>query len=198
MKILSSPNNKISFSVQTERLLDTLTNCDLGLGTSSFPIPIDSFVTINDPDLYVFHSGEKIIMKFITDTQNEALDFQMVGCKINNIGQDFNKETASTIFPWEGIFITDVPNIIILPDSSLYISPINNECIIQVSNNNSYLIEEQTTTYINYSIIFSAQIQIPTPVGSPNIIPLRDYYFVIDPLIKVTSGGPIRNLQSSK
>ncbi|WP_394750817.1 hypothetical protein [Spongiimicrobium salis] len=180
MKIVLSEDKKITFLIHEQRLYEALLNCDLGVGTSSFPITIDGFVTINDPELYEFLPGETITMKFAEQQPNPVLDFQVVGCKLNNVGQDFNKAAIVQLDPWKGIFVEDTVHIKYLPDGSLFITPVADSCSISIPREEEPYAATRES-YICYSIIFSA-------VVSQNKL-TRTYYFQIDPLIKITSGG---------
>jgi hypothetical protein len=185
MYITSSDNTtkKISFQVQVARLLDAIMHTDIELGTSAKPIPIDSFVTIKDADSYTFYSDETITFQLISVDNSEGLLLDLVACDINNIGQDFNKRFVTIPDPWKNIFDSTPDNILELPDGSLSIKPVENVCAITVAKG---LKDTVLNTYVSYKVIFKSTITVTNREGKDI---LRTFYFVIDPLIKITSGG---------
>jgi hypothetical protein len=184
MIITSSPANikKISFTVQVDRLLEAITFTDIALGTSSKPIPIDSFVTINDSDLHEFFSKETIRFELTPADHAEPLILELVACNIHNIGHDYNKKLDNPANPWEYILEVNAANILELPDGSLIVKSVNDVCEITVADG---LDNKAITTYVSYKVIFKSTIAVYN-TAKPT---LRTFYFVIDPLIKITSGG---------
>ncbi|MBC8753405.1 hypothetical protein H2O64_01900 [Kordia sp. YSTF-M3] len=182
----SYPNNsKISFAVQVERLHEAITKTDIALGTSAKPIPIDTFVTINDANLYEFKSGETIAFQLVKPDGSvpEKMELELVACRIHNVGQDFNASSVTILDPWKKVFDTSPENILELPDSSLSIKPIDDICAITVAKGAG---TDILTSFLSYEVIFKSTIDITEPSGESK---LRTFYFVIDPLIKITSGG---------
>ncbi len=178
-------DNKISFTVQVERLHEAITKTDIALGTSAKPIPIDTFVTINDANLYEFKSGETISFQLVKteDSVGEKMQLELVACRIQNVGQDFNARFVTLPNPWKNIFDTSPENILELPDGSLSIKPIDDVCAITVIKDAG---TELLTSFLSYKVILKSTINIANPSGESK---LRTFYFIIDPLIKVTSGG---------
>lgn len=182
MQIITSNKNNISFNVQVTRLHEAITKADIGLGTSSYPIVINNFVTINDPNLYSFYPGETISITLIDDIINpedSRLDLELVSCRLLNIGQEFNNSKSTLANPWSGVFNLDTNKIVIAPDGSLSITPENNACSITVSEDPN---ESSKTTFVSYSILLKSKVSLSTNT-------VKVFYFLIDPLIKVTSGG---------
>ncbi|WP_298512225.1 hypothetical protein [uncultured Kordia sp.] len=177
---------KISFTVQTKLLLEAINNTDIGLGTSANPILIDGFVSINDANLYEFFSGETIAFQLESDYGKEKefdlLPLELVGCHIHNVGQDFNRRFVSLPNPWENIFDTAPKSIIKLPDGSLSIEPIDKICAITVAKG---LDDKVLDTYVSYRVVLKSTTTVKNAEGREI---LRTFYFVIDPLIKITSG----------
>lgn len=178
---------KISFTVQTKLLLEAINNTDIGLGTSSNPIIIDSFVSINDADLFEFFSDEMIAFQLVSDYEKESdtnsLVLELVGCHIHNVGQDFNKRFVTLPNPWKNIFDITPDTILELPNGSLSVKPVKDVCSIKVARG---LDDQILNTYVSYEVILKSTITMKD-VSEKEI--LRTFYFVIDPLIKVTSGG---------
>ncbi len=169
--------SKISFSVQFRRLGEAIATCNLGIGNVFAPIVIDGFVTINDYDLDTFYGGETIRMEF--DSKTVPRDFQVVCCKINNVGKEYNSGSLSVLNPWDNIFVKNEQTLY-LPDGSLCIMPEKNVCEITVMEGvPSY---PDKFNYISYSIIFSLNYLENDE--------LRKYYFIIDPLLKISSNPP--------
>ncbi|AXG69867.1 hypothetical protein KORDIASMS9_02095 [Kordia sp. SMS9] len=185
MLITSSTNTtkKISFTVQTKLLLEAIKYTDIALGTSAKPIPIDSFVSINDSELHEFLSGETIAFQLAPNNDSEDLELELVACNIHNVGQDFNNKFVTVPHPWKNILDVDKESILELPDGSLSIKPENGICSIEVSKG---LDDKKLEAYLSYKVIFKTTISIKNRSGKEM---LRTFYFVIDPLIKVTSGG---------
>ncbi len=177
--------NKISFAVQVERLYEAITKTDIALGTSAKPIPIDTFVTINDPNLYEFKSGETIAFQLVEadGLAPKKMELELVACRMHNVGQDFNARFVTLPNPWEHVFDTSPENILELPDGSLTIKPIDDVCAITVIKGSR---ADALTSFLSYEVVFKSTINVTTPSGESK---LRTFYFVIDPLIKVTSGG---------
>ena len=181
----NTTTKKISFTVQGTRLLEAIKNTDLALGTSTEPIQIDSFVTISDPDLYEFTSGEEISFQLVKSTTPvyEDLDLDIVACRMYNISKEFNALIVTIPRPWVDVFDISPKNVLELPDGSLTIAPVGNKCPITVAEN----IDGGTfTTYVLYNVIFKSTINVMELTGETES---RTFYFAIDPLIKVTSGG---------
>lgn len=182
MQIITSDENNISFNVQVARLHEAITKADIGLGTSSYPIVINNFVTINDPNLYSFCPGEKItitLIDTIINPETPRLDLELVSCRLLNIGQEFNNSESTLANPWSGVFNLDTKNIVIASDGSLSIKPENNACSITIAEDSN---KSSKTTFISYSILLKSKVLTSTNTE-------KVFYFLIDPLIKVTSGG---------
>lgn len=180
-----SNTNKISFAVQAARLYEAITKTDIALGTSAEPIPIDTFVIINDVNLYEFNGGETIAFQLV-DTDSSAhgkMELELVACRIQNVGQDFNARYVTIPNPWKRIFDTSPENILELPDGSISIKPTGGICAITVIKDSG---TDALTSFLSYKVILKSTINITNPLGESK---LRTFYFVIDPLIKVTSGG---------
>ena len=173
--------HKISFRVQVERLIDALKSCDLGIGTLSDPIQIDGFVSTNHHELDTFYPGETIKMRFKIGKKHP--EFQMVCCKLINIGKNFNEGGMIVLNPWDGIFeYKGQKNIITLPDSSLCVIPEGNVCSITIPDSKNDLPEK--FNYISYSIIFSITLKLEEQEA------LKSFFLVMDPVIKVSSNPP--------
>jgi len=180
-----SGTNKISFAVQVARLHEAITKTDIALGTSAKPISIDTFVTINDANLYEFKSGETIAFQLVEadGSAHKKMELELVACRIHNVGQDFNARFVTLPDPWKNIFDTSPENILELPDGSLTIKSIDDICAITVIKDSG---ADALTSFLSYEVVFKSTINVTTPSGESK---LRTFYFVIDPLIKVTSGG---------
>lgn len=178
----NTTTKKISFTVQNERLLDAIMHTDIELGTSAKPISIDSFVTVNDANLYEFFSDEIISFGLTPTADSSYLPLELVTCTINNIGQDFNKRFVTLPDPWKNILDTTPETIVELPDGSLSIAPVENVCSIAIAEG---LEDTVTETYVSYQVVLKSTVAI-NDAEEKEI--LRTFYFVIDPLIKITSG----------
>lgn len=169
---------KISFDIQDKRLKETLENCELGAGTLSNPITADGFVTINDHELDTFYAGETIKLKI--KRRKKDPNIRLVCCKLGNIGKQFNEGAMTPLNPWAGIFEVVGKNILQLPDSSICLIPDNtNSCSISIPQERKGTPEQ--LNYLSYSIIFSYTLQ---KKGDKE---LSTYFFVLDPVIKVSS-----------
>ncbi|WP_375324085.1 hypothetical protein [Flagellimonas sp. GZD32] len=169
----------ITFPVVLEALEQAMADCYLGIGTPYEPIAIDNFVTIGG---YVFPALEpntRIAITLepdITDHKNILSAPELVCCFVKNVGKSFTDKDCKLNGYWKHIFDYDDEWVQNAPDGTLYIAP-NNKGECKIATRDKKLDEN-----VSYSIMFS---MVMTNAENRE----RRYYFVLDPLVKISSGG---------
>ncbi len=173
---------EICFDIYEDVLLEAFRNCYLGLGTTFYPISLNSFIDFSHTHFEMIYPGQEvnITFKMIKDTNKEVhniTNFRILNSTFTNVGKEFI-EGIPALNPWESLIVTN-DNQIISPDGTLQIKPVDNTVSFAIWKD---LSTETPTHYISYSILFEAEIDN------------HFYYFIIDPLIRVSSTPPPHNV----
>lgn len=178
----------IELTLDLKNLKDSDNESLLGIGTLYDPIPADSFILKTKTEIPTYYKGQTITVKWNADmTGVPDTTVDLICCQIKNIGRTFNEAVDKPINPWERVFkLSDKE--LTTPDGLLYLYPTpisspsgESEFSLEVINND--LSED---TYMSYNIVFS--VTYTTDAGL-----VRCQYFVVDPLLKVSSGVPPHN-----
>lgn len=168
------------FPINLKDLEEAITECYLGLGTPYKPIPIDNFVDLSGNQFPEIPANAKITIKLQSeesDSQFKVNDPQLLCCKAVNVGRAFNNSNDIPKDFWKKVFKCRSKYIYGAPDGTLYISANkNNNCSISTK-------KKMPNTFVAYSIIFS--ICIDHKDGYK-----RRYYFILDPVLKISSTRP--------
>ncbi|WP_111707754.1 hypothetical protein [Lutibacter citreus] len=167
----------IPFKIELDELQDALENCYMQLGTPYDPIKIDNFVTVGKNAFSQIDKKTKVSISLETD-QNEddlskIIEHKLVCCKVKNVDKTFINE-ESLLNHWEKIFEYNKEFVYSAPDGTLYISPNKDgKCVISTKNT--------THDYnVSYSILISMKIKLEHQKP-------RQFYLILDPLVKVSS-----------
>ncbi len=178
---LENLTKTITFTIKKKFLTEAVDNFDLSMGTIFKPFPVTSLAEITPPKLNTFYKGQSIEIGLSFELESNPSP-KIVYCKIQNIGKKYNNEN-DPIDPytmWENIFSTSTGTTTIAPDGSLYIkATANTPNVLKMS-----VVDDVSKDYfISYSIIFSLKMKL-------NGNAFKDYYFIIDPLAKISSNHP--------
>lgn len=212
----------LSFSINLTTLTEAVEKCNLGLGDLASPINVNALIKSPAVDIPEYFSGETIIITLLSMASlippsdlipdsdiNVEGTIKMVNSTIRNVTKKLNYGPDATIALMEKVFVINPPdnhssasnvNIIsLLPDGSICLAPfdpipvvpaIPTSCEINIQSEpfSACDCKNETcpdcTVYISYSIIFSLS-------GAAYETP---YYFIIDPLLKISSGNRPENI----
>lgn len=164
----------IHFPIDLKDLETTVEECYVNLATQYQPIRIDNFVSLGEHKFPTISPSTTLCVKLVMeDGENEgkSIAAKLVCCKVKNVGKTFNNGYTEILEnQWDQIFDTDCKRLITTPDGFLYVIPDEEgTCIIST-------LEKPGDAYIAYSILFSF------------VLKERTYYFVLDPVVRVSSG----------
>ncbi|WP_299443129.1 hypothetical protein [uncultured Aquimarina sp.] len=155
------------------------------LGTRANPLPIGNFLkkdVIDSEEIPDFHWGDELIMEIQGDGP------KLLFCELRNTNKDFTNDYGENEKDdWGNIFIKSATTgYTPAPNGSLFIYPVYNDSISNatcapIQGTNDYDFHE---IYISYSIVFSWELSIE---GNQKT---EKYFFVHDPVIKVSSNTP--------
>ncbi|EIJ37081.1 hypothetical protein JoomaDRAFT_0014 [Galbibacter orientalis DSM 19592] len=175
VQIVLNGNESTSFPINMSELEQVLQSCELGIGTSYKPIEIDDFIYIRNtfPEI---KENTTIELSLKKEARENHLEIKLICVKVVNIGITFNQRKGINNDNWNKIFDCDQNNVLFSPDGILYVKPDPSEiCRLKTKS--------PENSFLSYSILFSAEIK------DPNHNELKkEYFFIIDPLIKVSSG----------
>ena len=160
------------------------------LGTRVNPLPIGNFLkkdVINSQEIPCFEWGNALIMEI------EGDDIELLFCELRNTNKDFTNNIYTEIdgenaHNWSNIMsvATSSGKSSTPPNGSLFLDPIfehpNQSAFGLLDSNNPKRLK--TDIYISYNIVFSWKLST-----KKNEQP-KTYYFVHDPVIKVSSNTP--------
>lgn len=183
--LIKNASNQINITatVRVEGLSVAVNKCNLSYATLSNPLIADDYVNINTPDVPTFYSGDELIINVkATDNGTKEVNAKLVGCSMKNVSKSFNLTPKRTQELMKDTFETTPPTIMVLPDGSITIAPSVDEttCTITIKDT----IEEDV--YIAYTIVFSLLLEDYEHQ-------LKRYYFIIDPVVRISSGQGIGN-----
>lgn len=174
---------KIGFNLDLKNLKDADDESLLALGTLYDPIPADFFINKTKTEIPTFYKNEKITVQWDPDYGGiEGMTVKVICCKIKNIGRKFNESIDEIENPWQQVF-TLPHGSVTTPDGLLYLIPTSPNSNGTTAFELDVQDDPKEDTYMSYNIIFS--ITYTSKEGS-----VRRQYFVIDPLLKVSSGVP--------
>lgn len=172
----------VNFPIDVDALEATTLSTYLEPGTQYAPIRADNYISLVNNQFPSILSNTKLVVSLTTKESEDCEDCEeeenytpengrLVCCKVKNVGKIFNDGKLQILNNnWTSIFEMDSENLIEAPDGSLYIaSNKKGECTIQTQ-------KEVPESYLSYSILFSL------------IFGERNYYFMLDPIVKVNSG----------
>ena len=179
LKEKGTPAVLVEFPITLKDLENAVQACYLNLGTMYKPIAVDNFVTLGGNEFPTIIPNTKLSIGIKTDKGDKecrAMDPQLLCCKVKNVGKSFNDGlTEIHENHWKNIFDCKGKHIFAAPDGTLYISPDkDNVCHIATQ-------KKVFDAYVSYSILFSLLIEYKE--GHQ-----RRYYFLLDPLVQVSSG----------
>lgn len=164
----------IHFPIDLKDLETTVEECYVNLGTQYQPIRIDNFVTLGEHKFPTISPNTELWVKLVTERGEEDDTFstaKLVCCKVKNVGKVFNNGYIEILEnQWNQIFDLDSKRLITTPDGFLYVIP-DEEGSCTIST-----LEKPGDAFIAYSILFSFSLK------------KRTYYFVLDPVVRVSSG----------
>lgn len=176
LKTIITQPELINFSISLPALEKAMDDCYLGIGTPYEPIEIDNFVTIGKFVFPTIEPKSQVSISLDLDSDDYKYDPQLVCCTVKNVGKVFTDKNFEIKDYWKNIFDYDKKWVQNAPDGTLYISPnTNDKCVISTK-------EGPLDDYVSYSIMFSMVLK-----DSENHY--RRYYFVLDPLVKISSRG---------
>ncbi|WP_190809543.1 hypothetical protein [Flagellimonas sp. S3867] len=175
-KIYSKP---IIFPILLPALQEAMTECYLGIGTPYEPIAIDNFVTIGNYVFPVLEPDSHITISLEPNSDDDKgmlKDPKLVCCMVKNVGKAFTDKNCKLQGYWDDIFDYKKEWVQNTPDGTLYIAPDKKKkCKISTK-------DVQLDDNVSYSIMFSMVLKEKKNKQ-------RRYYFVLDPLVKISSGG---------
>lgn len=169
----------VKFKFLLKELEHAITECYLGMGTPYNPMPVDNFVITKKKDFSEIKEETDISISLDTSADNNLTsinDFKLVCCKVKNVGKKFNNQNDLPNDHWKKVFTYRDGLIYSAPDGTLYISPDEHGICSISTDKNSY--EE----HVSYSILISLNLDLENGYS-------QRFYIVIDPLVKITSGG---------
>lgn len=171
------------FIINIKELIEALEAGYLGLGTPYAPIQVDNFVNLENQEYASIYPNTQITAQLSYNAPNSPLkSMQFVCCKVNNVDREHNDDLKGNPGnPWANIFKLKgksgkrIRTIYPAPDGTLYVAPNKNgKCRISTC-------KQLPDTLLAYSMIFSATLEMDKQQGP------KSYYFVLDPVIKVSS-----------
>ncbi|WP_335965133.1 hypothetical protein [Galbibacter sp. PAP.153] len=175
IQVVLNGNDSTSFPINMTEIEQVLQYCELGIGTSYKPIEIDDFIYIRNtfPEI---KENTTIELSLKKEEKERHLEIKLVCVKVMNIGIAFNQKKGIDNENWNTIFDCDQNNVVFSPDGVLYITPDASEiCTVKTKS--------PENSFLSYSILFSAEMKDHHQSKRK-----KEYYFIIDPLIKVSSG----------
>jgi hypothetical protein len=171
----------VNFPVDVGALKAATLSAYLESGTQYDPIRSDNYISLGNNQFPSISPNTTLIVSLSTkeiesckedEKRNMPENGRLVCCMVKNVGKAFNNNLMEIVSnSWGNIFEMDSGNLISAPDGTLYISTDKKgECKIQTKN-------KASDSYLSYSILFSF------------IFEDRNYYFILDPVIRITSSG---------
>ena len=164
-----------ALTIDVAALEDAIANTNIGAGTISEPIRIDSFISSYQNKLPEIGHSTTIKARFEPKDLDSDPRNPLICCKVRNMGK-----SQSHPVDWSTVFDCDPELTYSAPDGTLYINP-DKRNMSDVSCHITTLPDKKGAkddVYISYSILFCSR------VGG------REYYFNFDPLAKISSNPP--------
>jgi len=193
----------ITSEIDLYRLMEAINNCNLGQGDLANPINANTFILNPLHKIKQYYSGETIRMvlqqiPLLLPSPIPLAGIKMVSGTIQNVTKALKETAEKAIELMEKIFVVNPPlltasnpnirPVALLPDGSICLKPSDSmtcEIGIRTEPFSECDCENETCldclVYISYGILFSVELlegDIPTT-----------YYFIIDPLLKISSGN---------
>ena len=169
-------DEKITFHLSTQRLINAINTCDLGVGNIYSPIIADSFVSFQNDHNDKFHAGETIQLE-IEPSDSSLAEICILSCNFSKVGKEYNGAGMVTLNPWGDIFVIEPSdNMIVLSDGSLRINGKDGNFSVTVATGKTVIPE--IIHYVSYSILFYLKIDN------------KLWYCIIDPLLRISSNPP--------
>ena len=141
--------NDIVLNVQESLLIEAITNCNLGTGTISEPIKVDSFTTIEGSRLPSYKQGESINFKLVFE--NDDFEPTLVCCSLKNVTKNTDFNSVLTKGLYDSVFECGT-TASALEDGSLCVMP-NGACSATLKVRNAAK-REMKDFYFSYSVLF--------------------------------------------
>lgn len=179
VNLTTKKNYPRKFPINLKDLEEAVRTCYLGLGTPYQPIAVDNFISLGEDQFPDIPPKAKVSIKLCPeneeDCQYKLSDPKLVCCKVKNVDRKFNDKDRIAKGYWKKIFKCDSKHIFSAPEGTLFISPNKKgKCSISTKR-------KPAKTTLAYSIIFSLVIEHSDKYR-------RRYYFIFDPVVKVSSG----------
>jgi len=183
----------ITFIINAERLVEAINYCNLGLRDLSTPINANGFIIDSGTEIPEYFDNEEIILELYLnhgDSPSPIAESSIISSTLKNITKALNYNAYRTRELIERVFDLDNPNlnqyvqhISLLPDGSVCIAP-NSKTSCKIKTKDRKCLKNSTdpfcgTVYFSYSLTFSFSL-----IGTDDF-----YYFIIDPLLKISSGN---------
>ena len=166
------------FVIKIAELAEALEGSYMGLGTPYSPIQVDNFIDLENQEYASIYPNTKITAQLVFEKPSKKVKaMNLVCCKVTNIDRVHNDQLReSPGNPWSGIFKLKRRHVLPAPDGTLYIAPNSDgECCIHTK-------KHLADALLAYTLVFSATMELE---GEGCI---KNYYFVLDPVVKVNSG----------
>lgn len=165
----------VRYPVDLKGLENAIENCYLELATQYQPVRADNFIALGANQFPSIAPDTQLSISLIQEKKDKkckSYDAQLVCCKAINVGKDFNNGNTSIVSnQWRQVFDLDDEQHISVPDGTLYVATDKKgKCVIATK-------KDAPETYIAYSMLFSF------------VLEERTYYFMLDPVVRVTSSG---------
>lgn len=170
----------VNFPVDVDALKAANQSTYLEPGTQYAPIHADNYISLGNNQFPSILSNTKLVVSLTTKEDEDCEDDdkyipengRLVCCTVKNVGKAFNNSKLQILDNnWSDIFEMDSENLIEAPDGTLYIATNKKgECTIKTQ-------KEVLDSYLSYSILFSL------------VFGERNYYFILDPIVRVNSGA---------
>ncbi len=178
--------NQPKFTIKIKELIEALDSSYMGLGTPYEPIAVDNFINLENQEYATIHPNTQITARMVWSDSNHIIkNMQLVCCKVTNIDREHNDGLkGSPGNPWSAFFELKgkagkrIKTIYPAPDGTLYVAPdANGKCRVSTC-------KKIPNAILAYSMIFSVTLTLDNDNCE------KSYYFILDPVIKVSSNPP--------
>ncbi len=184
----------IIFEINLNVLIESVLNCNLGIGDLANPIDASSFITNSGPEIPEYFLGETIVLTVseepvsmiaIKNHLSYTGNIAIVCSTIENVTKNSDYNSARTIQLMNDIFAIDtttrsssnVQQNSLLTNGAISLAPSDmTSCKLDIQSK----INGECTIYIRYNVLFTVQSDSFTNEN-------KTYYFTIDPLLKISS-----------
>lgn len=177
-------NKKINIRIDTNSLIESAQNCNLGMGTYKNPIIADYYATNLSKDNASINlealGVDKMDLNFTISNNGSGQKPKILDTFFNTVGNnDVVLPNCKIANLYDQVFDCSKSNMKV-EGRNLCVTPENGDCDLTVTNatNSSNTPDAYTDSYFTYSVLFELSVN-----GTP-------YCFSIDPLIGVRSRRP--------